>query len=66
MNCREYKKTTTYKINVIFRYFIIHISEPWITIANIKTREEIALHVGILRSHFIFAFCYSCPFRVVP
>ena len=60
MICREYRKTKTYKINVNFRYEIINISDPWITIANIKTREEITLHIGILRSHFIFAFCYTC------
>ena len=60
MICREYRKTKTYKLNVNFRYEIINISDPWITIANIKTREEITLHIGILRSHFIFAFCYTC------
>ena len=60
MICREYRKTKTYKLNVNFRYEIISITDPWITIANIKTREEIVLHVGILRSHFIFAFCFTC------
>ena len=60
MICREYRKTKTYKLNVNFRYEIISITDPWITIANIKTKEEIVLHVGILRSHFIFAFCFTC------
>ena len=55
MICREYRKTKTYKLNVNFRYEIINISDPWITIANIKTREEITLNIG-----FIFAFCYTC------
>ena len=62
MDCREYRKTKTYKINVNFRYEIMNISDSWVTIANIKTHEEITLHIGILRSIFFLCLLFYLSF----
>ena len=57
--CKEYFKIKGFAFNVNIRYRTINIDSGIATLRNVKTSEEQSIPIELLRSKFIYSYCYT-------